>query len=206
MQANNRTHIFNAAYSYSFGKLVRNKVAGGILNGWQISGITQVQSGTNLTGQRGQNFGMALNSAKIPGTTFNVSAASILGTPNIQLNPILTCDPRKNLGPNQFINPSCFSYPKSVGEYQATLLPVIYGPAYFNADLGLFKNFAVKERTKIQFRANAYNFLNHPLWSFNGTNLNLGFSAAGVLNTPLFGTVNTKQGHRVVQFAIKVNF
>ena len=207
VQANNRTHIFNAAYSYSFPKLVRNKAAGVLLNGWQLSGITQLQSGANLTGQRGQNFGMALNSAKITGTTFNVSSNSILGTPNITLTPILTCDPRKNLGEHQFLNPSCFSYPKSVGEYQATTLPVIYGPAYFNADLGLFKNFTMnKERTKIQIRANAYNFLNHPLWSFNGSNLNLSFSGAGVMNAPLFGTVNTKQGHRVVQLAIKVNF
>ena len=67
VQASNRTHIFNVAYSYNFGDLVRNKVAGGFVNGWQVSGITQVQSGANLTGQRGQNFGMALNSCKIPG-------------------------------------------------------------------------------------------------------------------------------------------
>ena len=54
VQATNRTHIFNAAYSYNFGDLVRNKFAGGFVNGWQFSGIVQVQSGANLTGQRGQ--------------------------------------------------------------------------------------------------------------------------------------------------------
>lgn len=54
---------------------------------------------------------------------------------------------------------------------------------------------------------NAYNFLNHPLWSFNGANLNLGFNGTtGLLNTPLFGTVTAKQGHRVVQLAIKFTF
>ncbi len=36
----------------------------------------------------GQNFSLALNSAKIPGTTYNISSTSLLGTPNIQLNPI----------------------------------------------------------------------------------------------------------------------
>ena len=30
---------------------------------------------------------MNLNSYKIPGTTFNVSNTSLLGTPNIQLTP-----------------------------------------------------------------------------------------------------------------------
>jgi hypothetical protein len=55
---------------------------------------------------------------------------------------------------------------------------------------------------------NAYNIFNHPLWSFyNGSNLNLGFNGTtGVINTPLFGTVTTKQGHRVVQLAAKFTF
>jgi hypothetical protein len=208
VQATNRTHIFNAAYSYNFGSFVRNKVAGGIVNGWQVSGITQLQSGQNLTGQRGQTFGMALNSAKIPGTTQNISSTSLLGTPNITLSPILTCDPRSNLGPNQFINASCFSFPTQIGQNGPTTLPVIYGPAFFNMDLGLFKNFAVTERKKLQLRMNGYNFLNHPLWSFyNGGNLSLGFAGAtGILNTPLFGTVTTKQGHRIVQLAATFTF
>ena len=100
----------------------------------------------------------------------------------------MTCDPKFNLGPNQFLNPSCFTFPTQIGQNGPTTLPVIYGPAYFNADLGLFKNFAIAERKKLQLRMNAYNFLNHPLWSFNGSNLNLGFTGAtGVLNTPQFG-------------------
>jgi hypothetical protein len=208
VQNTNRTHIFNAAYSYTLRKLVRNKWAGGLVNSWQISGITQLQSGVNLTGQRGQSFGMALNGAKIPGTTQNISATSLLGTPNIALTPILTCDPRSNLAPHQFINASCFTFPTQIGQNGPTTLPVVYGPAYFNADLGLFKNFDITERKKLQFRFNAYNFLNHPLWSFyNQGNLSLGFTGAtGALNTPLFGTVTTKQGHRIVQLATTFTF
>ncbi len=210
VQSTNRPHIANALYSYEMGRITRNKWAGLAANGWQISGVIQWQSGANLTGQRGQTFGMALNNYKIPGTTFNVSNTSLLGTPNIALSPILTCDPRKNLAPNQYINPSCFSFPTQVGQNGPTTLPVIYGPSYFNADLGIFKNFAVTEKHKLQFRLDGYNFMNHPLWSFNGANLNLGFSGsgttAGQVNTPLFGTVNTKQGHRIVQLAVKYTF
>jgi len=207
VQPTNRTHIFNAAYSYDFGRIVTNRVAGGLVNGWQVSGIAQWQSGVNLTGQRGQTFGMALNNAKIPGTTHNVSSASLLGTPNITLTPVLTCDPTENLGPQQFLNPNCFTFPKEVGQNGPTTLPVWYGPAFFNADLGLFKNFQVAEKKRLQFRMNAYNFMNHPLWSFSGSNLNLGFNGTtGLLNTPLFGTTNTKQGKRVVQLAVKFTF
>jgi hypothetical protein len=85
---------------------------------------------------------------------------------------------------------------------------VIYGPAFFNMDLGLFKNFPIREKMKLQFRANGYNFLNHPLWSFNGNaNLTLGFNGTiGQINTPNFGLVTQKNGHRVVQLAVKFIF
>lgn len=208
VQANNRTHIFNAAYSYELGRLTRNKFAGGIVNGWQISGITQIQSGVNLTGQRGQNFAMNLNAFKIPGTTHNVSSTSLFGTPNITLTPVLTCDPSENLAPQQYINASCFSFPRNVGERGPTMVPVVYGPAFFNSDLGLFKSFNITEGKRLQFRANAYNFLNHPLWSFPANqNLTLGFNGTtGALSTPLFGTTTTKQGRRIIQFAATFSF
>ena len=208
VQAANRTHIFNAAYSIELGNPINNnKIAGGFVNGWQLSGITQLESGPNLTGIQGQNFGMSLNGYKIPGTTFNVSNVSLLGTNNIQLNPILTCNPASGLAAHQFINPSCFAIPTAIGQNGPSVLPAIYGPAFFNSDLGLFKNFQIKESKKLQIRFNGTNFLNHPLWSFNGSNLNLGFdSATGKLNTPLFGTVTQKQGHRIVQLAIKFYF
>jgi len=205
-QATNRKHLFNAAYSYTFPKYSRNLLVGGLVNSWQISGVVQLQSGPNLTGQRGQTFSLNLNGAKIPGTTQNISATSLLGTPNITLSPILTCDPRSGLAPHQYINPSCFTFPNQIGQNGPNTLPAIYGPAYFNADLGIFKNIEITERHKLQFRIDGYNFLNHPLWSFNGANLNLGFSSAGVMNTPLFGTVTTKQGHRIVQLGVKYTF
>ena len=208
VQPSNRTHIFNMAYSVELGNFARQKIAGGFVNGWQLSGILQLESGANLTGNSGgQNFGMNLNGAKVPGTTNNISNVSLLGTNDIQLNPILTCNPTSGLGTNQFINSSCFSFPTAIGQNGPSVLPAIYGPSFFNWDMGLFKNFQIKESKKLQLRLNGYNFLNHPLWSFNGSNLGLGFdSGTGKVNTPLFGYVTNKQGHRVVQVAIKFFF
>jgi hypothetical protein len=206
--AGNRPHIFNAAYSFELGNFVKNnRVAGGFVNGWQISGITQIQSGANLPANSGENFGLNLNSYKIPGTDFNVSNVSVLGTPNIQLSPLLTCDPTSNLGPRQYINPNCFAIPSSPGVNGPTVFPAIYGPAFFNSNLALFKNFQITEHKKLQFRFDGYNFLNHPLWSFNGNNLSLGFDGStGKLNTPNFGTVTQKQGNRVLQMSVKFYF
>jgi hypothetical protein len=208
VQSSNRKHLFNVAYSYTVGTVLKNKVGAALINGWQLSGIMQWQSGANLTGNRGQNFGMNLNSSKIPGTTYNISSTSLLGTPNITLMPILTCDPTKNLAEHQYLNASCYSFPKEIGQNGPTIQPVVYGPSYFNADMSIRKNFSITEKKKLRFSVDGYNFLNHPLWSFSSTsNLTLGFNGTtGAINTPLFGIVTTKQGHRIVQLGATFQF
>ena len=111
------------------------------------------------------NFNLNLNGAKIPGTDYNISNVSLLGTNDIRLSPILTCDPKSGLGHNQYVNPNCFAMPNQIGQNGPTILPAIYGPGFFNWDMGLFKNFQFSENRKLQIRFNGYNFLNHPLWS-----------------------------------------
>jgi hypothetical protein len=214
VQPNNRTHIFNAAYHIVLPSPAQNKVAAGFANGWQLSGITQLESGPNLSAIQGQSFGMNLNSAIIPGSTstqnpngVQISNASLLGTPDIQLNPLITCNPRSGLAAHQFINPNCYAAPTQVGQNGPIITPPIYGPAYFNWDLAMFKSFKLTESKTLQFRFDGYNFLNHPLWSFNGNNLGLGFSPTTfAVNTPLFGTVTSKQGHRIIQMQVKFTF
>jgi hypothetical protein len=205
VQPANRTHIFNAAYSIELGSHTTDKILGGFVNGWQLSGITQLESGANLTGlSAGNDFNFG-DAATVGG--YAASDTSLLGTPNLQLTPILTCNPTANLAPHQFINGNCFAQPTSIGQNGPTVLPAIYGPWFFNSDLGLFKNFQISESKKLQFRIDGYNFLNHPLWSFyGGENLSLSFNSAGQQTSPLFGYTTDKQGRRIVQLAIKFYF
>jgi hypothetical protein len=205
--SNNRTHLFNAAYSVQLPNATKNKLLGGFANGWQVSGIMQIESGPNLTGYQNQNFGMNLNNANIPNTNFAISNVSLLGTPDIQLNPVLTCDPGSGLKAHQYINGNCFAVPTQIGQNGPTILPALYGPAYFNWDMGVFKSFAISEGKSVQFRVNGYNWLNHPLWSFNGSNLNLSFDPNTLQqNNSTFGTTQNKQGHRIVEMAVKFFF
>jgi hypothetical protein len=221
-----RRQLFNIAYSIDEGTLVHsdNRFVNGAANGWQISGITQIESGANLTyggtysGVPNTNFGMNLNGAIIPGSIsmanpkgIPINNQSILGTNAVQLNPIVTCNPLSGLGPHQYINGNCFAAPTTVGKNGPTLLPVAYGPKYFDSDLAVFKNFSVTESKKLQFRIQAYNFLNHPLYSFNGSNLNLNFVQDPVTlqltqTSSNFGKVTQKQGARVMEFAVKFYF
>ena len=222
VQPGDRRNLFNAAYSVELGSPLRsNRIVNGIVNGWQLSGITTWESGANLTYNSGtsDNFNMQLNGAIIPGSIsaanpngISINNQSILGTNAIQLNPIVTCNPTSHLASHQFVNPSCFAAPTQVGLNGPTLLPAAYGPAFFNSDLGLFKNFQITESKKLQFRFQAYNFLNHPLWSFpNSNNLTLQFSQASgggpiTQTNSNFGTTTFKQGARVLQMVVKFYF
>ncbi len=208
--ASDRRHIFNAAYSVELGQPVHdNKLLQGVANGWQVSGITQWQSGINLAPNTPNgNFNLNVNGYKLA-NGYAVSARTINGTDSVPVQPILTCNPTSNLGANQFVNGSCFSIPTTPGQNGGYVLPEVFGPAFFNSDLSLFKNFQFSESKKLQFRFSAYNFLNHPLPTFRSgsSNLNLSFDGAtGKLNNPTFGTYTEKQGHRILQLALKFYF
>jgi len=207
----NRTHIFNAAYHIQLPSPVENKLAALFVNGWQLSGITQLQSGANLWGySNNQMFNMNTNSAKIPGTNFNISNMSLLGTTNIRLKPLITCDPREGLAEHQYVNPNCFALPTEVGQNGPIVIPPIYGPAFFNWDMGIFKSFRITESKSFEFRLNGYNWLNHGLYSFynsEGTTLTLSIDPATYKNqNPTFGTATDRQGHRIIQMQFKFIF
>ena len=208
-----RRHIFNAAYSIELGSPVKgSKVLGGIANGWQFSGITQLQSGQNIAAIQNYfsndvtiNTGYTIN---VNGVPVQPNSRSVNGTPNLAWRPLWTCNPGQNLGEKQYVNGSCLALPTASGQNGPTVGPAVYGPAFFTSDLGLFKNFQMSESQKIQLRFNAYNFLNHPLSSFiaGSANLKPSFDAAGRMNNPVFGLVNEKQGRRLIQLAIKYYF
>jgi hypothetical protein len=155
----------------------------------------------------------------------NLSPVTWLGTPDYQLMPTLSCNPASKLGAHQFVNPTCFGVPLPGGPGSANpsgqgvdRLPYIHGPAYQNHNLSVYKNFSTGENRNLQFHVSAFNFLNHPLVSFNNndsSNLNLGslnFAVAGQpltsgeLRVPNFGVTNIKYGARLVELGAKFTF
>ena len=175
------------------------------LDGWQISGISQFASSAELQANNGSgNFGLR---GYLPDGT-SINERVINGTPDIPMQPVLTCDPRSGLsGERQYINPGCFALP-SPGNNGSFKMPYLKGPGFMNHDLSVFKNWEFTEHRKLQFRFSAYNFLNHPVWSFtNGDqNLNLVFDKDGKFDNPSFGIADKKFGRRIVQLALKFYF
>jgi len=203
------THIFNAAYVINLPSPVKgNAFAGGVVNGWVLSGITQFQSGAPIQPNANGNLNM--------NTPSFVSNDTWLGTPSVTLTPLVTCDPRKGGVSGASFNPNCFTVPPP-GMEGDIIWPYIKGPAFFNSDLAIYKRFAFKEHQRVELRFSAFNFLNHPLPQFgvagsSDMQLNFANSAGALMPTnqnaltngkPLFDSNSVR---RVVEFAAKYNF
>ena len=96
--AYDHTHIFNAAYVINLPSPVHNnKFVGGVVNGWVLSGITQMQSGAPIQPNTNGNLNV-----QWPGDFTN---QRYLGTNAVGIFPKVTCDPRSNLPSGQYFNP-----------------------------------------------------------------------------------------------------
>lgn len=186
-----RRNIFNAAYSYDVGNVVKNRLLGEVANGWEVSGIFNYQSGANLPSTINSNFSLS-GSVVVPvgtvaavgtnssactttsgtGTcTVTLSSTNILGTPNVNLQPRIIGDPHQKTpgASHQYLNASAFGLPNlgTNGSYRYGFLP---GPGYFDSDLTASKRFRVTEGSNVQFRLAAFNVLNHANNSFTQVN------------------------------------
>jgi Carboxypeptidase regulatory-like domain len=216
-----RSQILNLSYSYQVGKLTSDRLLGGFVNRWLISGITNLQSGPNLqTGVSPSpgyytqgNIGQGANA-------YPVESQSILGTPDVNLQPVLKCNPKSGLGSHQYLNPACFGLP-ALGTNGQYIEPYLHGPAFFNSDLALEKGFSLGGERRLKFRYAAFNFINHPLNSFGtgyASQTTLQLSDTSVNGTPAtakytpigggfdFGSASLKLGRRLSEISLKYDF
>ena len=155
-------------------------------SGWQINGITLMRSGLSV------NVTCGCDSALIGAAS--ARADSVPGAP---LRPAQVDVPGNQYNLGAFARPATGTF-GSVGRN------TLKGPAAYNWDFSLFKNFKVREGRSIQFRAEMFNVFNTPQFGTPGANLsapnNFGRSL-GTINTPAgFGT------NRQVQFALRYTF
>jgi hypothetical protein len=181
--------VLNYLYELPFFKN-STALTGKLLGGWQISGVTQFQTGlpcgvAGATDSAGvgldSNFGCGVN-----GQYWVVNGnPKIIGTFGPKGQWFATTNPD---GSPIFTKPAPGTFNTQ------RVRDLIHQPGYQNWNLGLFKNFRIDEQRGFQFRAEAFNFINHPNWcggsGCNGTT-NIGLNPAN-LNT--FGKVLTKGG------------
>jgi hypothetical protein len=175
-------------------------------------GTTATIPGTNNT---------STCTATAPATTcaLPIGSGYLLGTPDIQLQPVLTGNPH-GTHPHQYVNGAAFSLAPlgTQGQYNYGNLR---GPAYFNADIALRKQFNMADKRSLQLRVAAFNFVNRANYTFsnlspggyslnfsqaqNGLNVNSDLAASTNQNAN-FGYAPIRTGRRVMEVSVKYVF
>ncbi len=122
-----------------------------------------------------------------------------------------------NRGVNQWLNPNAFASPPvatTIGQSDYSPLggaPTQFlGPGFHRLDFSLFKEFRMTERTRIEFRAEAFNLTNTPNFSPPGFSGNGVVAAPGSLDytSSSFGQITStrdfQNDQRELQFALKL--
>jgi hypothetical protein len=97
-----------------------------------------------------------------------------------------------------------------VGQYGSLGRGSIRGPGTKNFDFSVIKNWRIRDRYSLQFRAEMFNAFNHA--NFNGIDTGLSLNnVAGDQNfgKPLnsnFGRITSTRGPREIQFGLKFAF
>ena len=165
-------------------------IVGHIVEGIQISGIQQVQSGLpfDLRGTRDNLFTSLNNRPQLVGAPYPANRGTIVAAGKIT-------------GPAQaaFANAP---FDQSVSIHRNAF----YGPSYVNTDAVFQKTQTIHEGVKLVLRAESYNVLNHPNFSTpTAGSLSISSSTFGV-STSQVGQNDTTTGARQIQGAVKVIF
>jgi hypothetical protein len=182
-------YMFNLPDFAAKSRDLNNAVGRGLVNGWQLSGITAISSGAPIaptaTNSTSPMYSISTGTGTISGAQLN---RQITGSEDVPPRYVFTCDPYSGGGSSQaFFNSGCFaSAPKgSVGMDSGWNR--LRGPSYNNWDISLFKrfNWAKEESRYLQLRLEAFNAVNHTEW--NSVNMNASFNTAGQITIRVRG-------------------
>jgi hypothetical protein len=166
-----------------------------LLGGWQISGITDIQSGMPLAVSDGTANNGGLNSGW--GNRANYSSPCGSSAPIVNQNNTLST----TLG-IQWFNVNCFS-DHTANYVLGTSVPGnVWGPGIVNFDTSLAKSFKIKEKVDVQFRVDSFNMLNTPHFANPGTTCCTAQSAGfGVITS-----INSSTPPRQLQLGLHARF
>ncbi len=225
-----QTHVFSSYVTYALpvgrGKQFghdMNPVLSAVVGNWEIGGIITAHTGNALTLNQFGGWGAGNGD---PSGTRGIGAAFLSERPSCN-GPVHVVDKVVNAtsssaGFIQWFDPSNVVNPP-LGTFGTCSVGNVRGPGYFDVDLSLHKDFPIGERMRLQFRAEALNAFNRPVWTFSGGpaggSFDPGSTACGAYpcptnvngstqttSNPNFGNITGSQGARQFQFALKFIF
>jgi hypothetical protein len=180
--------VISSLYELPFGKGKRflgnaSRPLDLLVGGWQLNGIGTLQGGLPIT----------------PVLSLSLGKTDINSRPDLVGNTAPS-----NRGPSNWLNPAAFSIPNSAavaaGDFYGNEgTGVVRAPGLANLDLSLFKDFTLRERIRLQFRAECFNCTNTPFFGESG-------SIGVTVGSPSFGKASIAADPRIVQLALKLLF
>jgi hypothetical protein len=145
------------------------------LGGWKLSGIMTTQSGF------GDTLGLSTSNPGLAAYPDLISGAHITGPKTL----------------NEWFNTSAFAAPP-VGYFGNAAPGDIIAPGMVDLDVAVYKDFPIsfREGSKLEFRAESFNVLNHT--NFSGISTGLGSGN--------FGQVTSALDPRIFEFALRYDF
>ncbi len=209
-----RTHVFTTSFVYElpFGPGRRllgnsNRVLGRIAGGWEVNGMVTYGSGRPwaLPG------GLYLKEAKNP--AINWKESRVWGLQTSSKNGVSAACVAKMNNDNSIVmqpfsaNAGCTDYnflatPSYAPRYVPSFDGRLRNMSQQNLDLSINKMTRITERTRIQFRAEAFNALNHYYINEQGFVNDLNNALFGSIDKATVGTRNTN-APRNIQFGVK---
>jgi hypothetical protein len=162
-----------------------------ILGNWQLTTITKLTSG------------VPINLTYDPSAAAETTTLPYAYRPNITGPHSMLMNPRSqwvktNTAVLNVFNTSEVSIPSQTVVYGNAPRNVVRGTPYYDVDLGVHKQFPIKTKEKIEFRAEAFNVLNHTSWK----------AAASDYSAATYGQLSPASAFpsRIVQLAIRIYF
>jgi hypothetical protein len=182
-----QTHVFLINYSYTLPKFTSNAKLGALVSGWTLGGQSVAQSG--------QPYSVYDYSGSVASLYYGTS--NYIGNPIVPLKPGVTAAQAQLQGTTgvnagkpvldanqfspQFVAPGTNGVPACDASgcdayeslYGASGRNLFRGPFQVRFDMSLAKEFALTERFRLRFNAQAFNIFNHP--DFDAPNNNVVF-------------------------------
>jgi hypothetical protein len=199
-----RPHNFVISYNYLVPGAARflnnNIIAKGVLDGWQISGVSVLQGGTR------EDFSYAFTGAPTGDLTQGLGGSRVF----------LACDPnlpRSERTSERQFRTECVKAPGPTSDpsdtfYQGNALGDEWvSLGYVNHDITFFKNFRMSSQRNLQIRIETYNTFNSTQYSAVDREAQFNF-ATGAQTDTRFGAVTGVRANsaRVIQLGARFTF
>ena len=188
-------HNFVVSYVWQLPSLSHaNRLVREVAGSWVLAGITSAQSGGPITLFAGTDQSL---------TGIGKDSVQLLSSNDYQSGACAHQAPCVN-----WLVPSAFGLPPA-GTFGNLGKGALRGPGLFNTDLGISKNFPIKERMTVQFRAEFFNIFNRANF-YSPSNLSSTGYSTGSLGDSFggagFGNILAARDPRIGQLALKVSF